>query len=123
MKIRNATAFGALSLFLASAGTGYAGTLTTVNDTSAADLANALTTGGAGGITITGETLSANTGDGIASSGLFSTSGTNNYGLQGSGIVISNGDAATDGTTGPFVSGLSFGYGIAATASQANLLN
>jgi PEP-CTERM motif len=123
MNIRTATAFGALSLFLASAGTGYAGTLTTVNDTSAADLANALTTGGAGGITITGETLSGNSNGVDASSGTFSTVGTNGYGLQGSGIVISNGDAATDGTTGPFQESFSVAYGVPATASEANLLN
>ena len=56
-------------------------------------------------------------------SGLFSTVGTNNYGLSGSGIVISNGDAATDGTTGPFIEGFSVEYGVPTTASQANLLN
>ena len=123
MKIRNATALGALSFVLAGAGTGYAGTLTTINDTNAADLANALTSGGAGGITITGETLSGNSNGVDASSGIFSTSGTNNYGLQGSGIVISNGDAATDGTTGPFQQYYSIGYGVPATAGQTSLLN
>jgi hypothetical protein len=77
MKIRN-TALGVLGLLLASAGTGYAGTLTTIDNTDATDLANALTTGGAGGITITGETLSANSNGVDASAGIFSTSGTNN---------------------------------------------
>jgi hypothetical protein len=112
-----------LSLLLASAGSAYAGTVTTINDTNAADLANALTTGGAGGITITGETLSSNSNGGNASAGLFSTVGTNNYGLQGSGIVISNGDAATDGTSGPVIDNLSVEYGAPATASQTSLLN
>ncbi|HSU99619.1 MAG TPA: hypothetical protein VLI91_05895, partial [Roseiarcus sp.] len=60
MKLRNTAALGVVGLLLSGAGTGYAGTLTTVNDTNALDLANALTTGGAGGITITGETLSSN---------------------------------------------------------------
>jgi hypothetical protein len=122
MKIRN-TALGVLGLLLASAGTGYAGTLTTIDNTDATDLANALTTGGAGGITITGETLSANSNGVDASAGIFSTSGTNNYGLQGSGIVISNGDAATDGTSGPFIQYYSVAYGVPATASQTNLLS
>jgi hypothetical protein len=123
MKIRNTAALGVLSLVLASAGSAYAGTVTTINDTNAADLANALTTGGAGGITITGETLSSNSNGGNASAGLFSTVGTNNYGLQGSGIVISNGDAATDGTSGPVIDNLSVEYGAPATASQTSLLN
>jgi PEP-CTERM motif len=123
MNIRNTTALWALGLLLSGGGLANAGTLTTINDTSAADLANALTTGGAGGITITGETLSGNSSFSDASSGLFSTSGTNNYGLQGSGIVISNGDAATDGTSGPVINSLSIAYGVAATASQTSLLN
>jgi PEP-CTERM motif len=108
---------------LSSAGTVNAGTLTTVNNTNASDLANALTTGGAGGITITGESLSANTSGGSASSGVFSTVGTNNFGLSGSGIVISSGDAAQDGTTGPFIQSISTEFGVPATASQTSLLN
>jgi len=123
MKMRNTAALGALGLLLAGAGTGYAGTLTTVDDTNAADLANALTTGGAGGITITAESLSANTSGGLASAGLFSTVGTNNFGLTGSGIVISNGDAAQDGTTGPFINGVTTDFGTTATPSQTALLN
>jgi hypothetical protein len=116
-------ALGVLSLLLASAGNANAGTVTTINDTNAADLANALTTGGAGGITITGETLSSNSNGNSASAGLFSTSGTNNYGLKGSGIVISNGDAATDGTSGGVIPNFSVAYGVPATASQTSLLN
>jgi hypothetical protein len=123
MKMSNTAALGALGLLLASAGAGYAGTLTTVNDTNAQDLANALTTGGAGGITITGETLSSNSNGVDASAGIFSTVGANNYGLQGSGIVISNGDAATDGTSGPFIQYYSVAYGVAATAAQTALLS
>jgi hypothetical protein len=123
MKMRNTAALGVLALLLTSAGTTYAGTLTTVDDTLGADLANALTTGGAGGITITSESLSANTIGGLASSGLFSTAGTNNFGLQGSGIVISSGDAAQDGTTGPFIFGVTTAFGTSATASQTALLN
>jgi hypothetical protein len=119
----NAARLWVAGLLLSSVGAASAGTLTTVNDTNASDLANALTNGGAGGITIIGETLSSNSNDGNASSGLFSTVGTNNYGLQGSGIVISNGDAATDGTTGPFIDGFSIEYGVPATASQTSLLN
>ena len=101
----NAARLWVAGLLLSSVGAASAGTVTTVNDTNATDLANALTNGGAGGITITGETLSSNSNVDVASSGLFSTVGTNNYGLQGSGIVISNGDAATDGTSGPVIPG------------------
>ena len=119
----NARFWMAAGLLLGSVGAASAGTLTTVNDTNAADLANALTNGGAGGITITGETLSGNSNGVDASSGLFSTVGTNNYGLQGGGIVISNGDAATDGTSGPFQQFFSVEYGAPATSSQTSLLN
>ena len=55
----NAARLCVAGLLLGSVGAASAGTVTTVRDTNAADLANALTTGGAGGITITGETLSA----------------------------------------------------------------
>lgn len=123
MSRRNAARLWVAGLLLSSAGAVHAGTLTTINDTNAADLANALTTGGAGGITITGETLSGNSGGADASSGIFSTVGTNNYGLSGSGIVISNGDAATDGTSGAVIPSFSIPYGVHATASQTSLLN
>jgi hypothetical protein len=75
----NAARLCVAGLLLGSVGAASAGTVTTVRDTSAADLANALTTGGAGGITITGETLSGHSNVDVASSGVFSTSGTNNY--------------------------------------------
>lgn len=123
MNRRNAAALWVVSSLLGSAGAAQAGTLTTVNNNSAAALANALTNGGAGGITITSETLSGNTSGGAVSSGLFSTVGTNNFGLTGSGIVISNGDAAQDGTTGPFISGVTTDFGTDATAGQATLLD
>lgn len=123
MIIRKAWALCALSFLLSSSGIVKAGTLTTIDDTVAADLANALTTGGAGGITITGESLSANKFGDHASSGVFSTAGTNNFGLSGSGIVISNGDAAQDGTTGPVIYEVTTDFGASATASQAALLN
>ena len=45
----NAARLCAAGLLLGSVGAASAGTLTTVRNTSAADLANALTTGGAGG--------------------------------------------------------------------------
>ena len=110
-------------LVLGSAVTANAGQLTTLDNTSAGALANALTSGGAGGITITSETLSTNTSGSLASSGLFSTVGTNNFGLSGSGIVISSGDAAQDGTTGPFINGVTTNFGTNATAAQTTLLN
>ena len=118
-----AAAATAIVVALFGAGTVKAGTLTTVNDTSATDLANELTSGGAGGITITNQTLSTNTQGSAASSGIFSTSGTNNYGLTGSGIVISSGNAAQDGTSGPVISGVSTTFGVPATASQTSLLS
>ena len=119
----NAARFCVAGLLLGSVGAASAGTLTTVRNTSAADLANALTTGGAGGITITGETLSGHSNIDVASSGVFSTSGTNNYGLKGSGIVISNGDAVGDGTSGPVIPSFSYEYGAFVTAAQTSLLN
>ena len=87
MIIRKLWAICALSFLLDSSGIVKAGTLTTTNDTVAADLANALTTGGAGGITITGESLNGNHFESIHnnkvedidSSGVFSTVGTNNF--------------------------------------------
>ncbi len=112
----------ASALFLCGIGSGNAGVLTTVDNTSAATLAAALTSGGAGGITITGQTLSTNTSGLKASSGLFSTVGSNNFGLTGSGIVISSGNAAQDGTTGPFINGVSTAFGSNATAAQTALL-
>jgi PEP-CTERM motif-containing protein len=113
-----------VGLLLSSAGTVHAGTLTTVNNSSAIALANALTSGGAGGITITSEILSTNTLlTGQVSSGLFSTVGTNNFGLMGSGIVISSGDAAQDGTTGAFIDAVTTNFNTNATAAQTVLLN
>jgi hypothetical protein len=47
----------------------------------------------------------------------------NNYGLQGSGIVISNGDAVGDGTSGPVIPSFSYEYGAFVTAAQTSLLN
>ena len=131
MIIRNAWALCALSFLLSSSGIVKAGTLTTINDTVAADLANALTTGGAGGITITSESLSDNgfetihnnKVENIDSSGIFSTTGTNNFGLSGSGIVISTGNAAQDGTTGPNIYEVTTDFGTSATPNQASLLN
>jgi len=123
MNRRNLTALSAVGLLLSGAAAANAGTLTTVDDTVANDLANALTSGGAGGITITNATLSTNTGAGTASSGTFSTSGTNNFGLTGSGAVISSGDAAQDGTTGPFIQSVSTNFGGNATAAQTSLLS
>jgi hypothetical protein len=119
----NAARLWVAGLLLSSVGAASAGTVTTVRDTSAADLANALTSGGAGGITITGETLSGHSNIDVASSGIFSTSGTNNYGLKGSGIVISNGDAVGDGTSGPVIPSFSYEYGAFVTAAQTSLLN
>jgi PEP-CTERM motif len=123
MRKRSEAALWVVGLLLSSAGTVNAGLLTTNDNTSATALANALTSGGAGGITITNETLSTNTSGSLASSGLFSTVGTNNFGLAGSGIVISSGDAAQDGTTGAFISGVTTDFGTNATAAQTNLLN
>ena len=90
MILRKAWALCALSFLLGSSGIVKAGTLTTVDDIVAADLANALTTGGAGGITITSESLSDNhfesihnnKVENITSSGVFSTMGTNNFGYR-----------------------------------------
>jgi hypothetical protein len=114
-------AVGAVGLLLIGVGTANA-QLTTTNDTVANDLANALTSGGAGGITITSASLSTNTlSTGEASSGLF-TAGTNNFGLTGSGVVISSGNAAQDGTTGAFIASVTTNFGTNATPAQVALL-
>src|SRR5580693_7055621 len=126
MIIRKLWALCALSFLLDSSGIVKAGTLTTTTDTVAADLANALTTGGAGGITITSESLSDNHFESIHnnkvedidSSGVFSTVGTNNFGLSGSGIVISTGNAAQDGTTGPGIYEVTTDFGASATRTK-----
>ena len=114
----------AIGALLLSGGQIQASTITTLNDTLATDLANALTSGGAGGITITNAVLSANTRPtGEASSGIFTTSGSNGYNLSGSGIVISTGNAAQDGTSGPIISGVTTFFATDATAAQTALLN
>lgn len=114
----------AISALLLSGGQIQADSITTFNNTVATDLANALTSGGSGGITITNAVLSANTlPSGEASSGIFTTSGSNGYGLSGSGIVISSGNAAQDGTSGPFISSVTTDFGTNATAAQTALLN
>src|SRR5262249_30252315 len=84
----------------------------------------ALTSGGAGGITITNAGLSAKTRlTGEASSGIFTTSGANGYKLSGSGIVISTGHAAQDGTRGPIINGGNTFFATHAPAPQTALLN
>ena len=49
--------------------------------------------------------------------------GTNNFGLSGSGIVVSTGNAAQDGTTGPGLYEVTTGFGASATPTEASLLN
>ena len=104
---------------------GRAGVLTTTDDTSAAnDLAAAADQRrvrghhGDGARTLSTNTLST----GQVSSGIYTTVGSNNYGLTGSGIVISSGDAAQDGTTGPFIQYVTTAFGGNATAAQFALL-
>jgi hypothetical protein len=122
--MKKSVRIAAAALVLIGVGVAQAGTLTTTNNTNANDLAAALTSGGAGGITITNAVLSVNTlPTGEASSGIYTTSGPNNYQLQGSGIVISSGNAAQDGSTGAFISSVTTDFGTNATAAQTNLLN
>src|SRR5262249_39322009 len=104
---RIGTVLWVVGFLVSCAGTVSADSLTTINITDANTLANAIISGGAGGITITNAVLSTNTLNSSASSGTFSTVGTNNYGLTGSGAVISSGNAAQDGTTGAFINGVS----------------
>jgi hypothetical protein len=49
--------------------------------------------------------------------------GTNKFGLSGSGIVISTGQAAQDGTTGPGIYEVTSDFGASATPTEASLLN
>ncbi|MBK17523.1 MAG: hypothetical protein CMM52_01610 [Rhodospirillaceae bacterium] len=69
--------------------------LVVAQDTVAASLAAALTSGGAGGITITGSSLSFQSSGGAASSGTY-TNGSGTYGI-GDGIVLSSGNVSDYG--------------------------
>jgi hypothetical protein len=107
-------------------GPAYADIITTTDSNSATVLANALTSGGSGGITITNAVLSTNVSGSLMSSGTYTTSGsgTNGYNLTGSGIVISSGDAAQSGSSAPAViQSNTTAFGNPATAAQFALLH
>jgi hypothetical protein len=105
-------------------GTTFAGGIVVTNNTNVQDLVNALTGGGKGGITITNAVLSAqDDGTGNMSSGIFTTSGANNYKLTGSGIFITSGNAHQDGTSAPVIPSVTTDYGTNATSPQFNLLH
>lgn len=95
--------------------------ITVTNNGDANALVNALLAGGTGGITVTGVALSNQSSGGAMSTGVYTTSGPNNYNLPGSGIVISSGNAA-DGSSGPPVHSIGTDYGTAATPGQTALL-
>ena len=120
---RSVFAAAVFSLAMCMLSETHAGVLTTIGNTNATALANALLANGAGGINITSAVLSSNGVGADASSGIFTTSGTNNYGLLGTGAVISTGRASQDGTTGAFISGVTTAYGLGATTAQTNLLH
>jgi hypothetical protein len=102
----------------------FAGGIVVTNNTNTQQLVNALTGGGSGGITITNAVLSAqDDGMGNMSSGIFTTSGANNYKLKGSGIFITSGNASQDGTSGPVIPSVTTDFGTTATAAQFNLLH
>jgi len=105
------------------AGFSRAGGITVTDNTDTNAIVNALLAGGSGGITVTSAVLSANTQGGAASSGTYTTSGPNAYNLGGSGIYITSGDAAQDGTSGPVIQNVTTAYGVPATAAQTALLH
>lgn len=113
------------AILLGAIGQASAGTISTTNNTNANALAAALTSGGAGGITITSATLSTNTLGAAAGSGIYTTAGPggNNFQLTGTGIVISSGNAAQTGTSGAFINSVTTAYGSVATAAQDALLD
>ena len=84
-----------LGTAITAIGAAPAKALVVTQDTVAASLAAALTSGAAGGITVTGATLSGQTGTGTASSGTYTNvSGT--YGI-GDGIILSSGNVSNYG--------------------------
>jgi PEP-CTERM motif len=113
-----------LSLSLVG-GRADAGGITVTNNGNAADLVKALLAGGTGGITVTGYSLSNQSTpdtDGAMSTGIYTTSGPNNYKLPGSGIVLSTGDASRDGSASSVIHGLTKEYKTNATPTQVALL-
>lgn len=104
-------------------GPAFAGGITVTNNINANDLINTLLAGGAGGITVTNVSLSAqDNGAGAQSTGIFTTNGPNNYQLVGPGIVMTSGNAAAL-SSGPVQDGVTTSYGTSATASQTALLS
>jgi hypothetical protein len=104
-------------------GTARAGGIVVTNNTNATGLVNTLLGGGTGGITVTNIAFSGQTDtSGDASTGIFTTSGPNNYRLTGTGIVMSTGNAGSDGS-GPVIPGITTAYGVPATAAQTALLS
>jgi hypothetical protein len=104
-------------------GSARAGGISVTNNTNAMDLVSTLLGGGAGGITVTNIDFSGQTdASGNASSGIYTTSGPNNYQLPGTGVVFSSGNAGSLGS-GPVVPDITTAYGVPATAAQTALLN
>jgi hypothetical protein len=109
------------------------GQIQVASNTVARDLADAILSGGGGGLTINNATLAGHSNGGLSSTGVF-LAGVNNYGLSGAGAVLSTG-VATDYASGPNTTD-DFGYnwglpgysnlsnpGVAATAGQEALLD
>jgi len=99
--------------------------ISVTNNVNATDLVNVLLGGGAGtGITVTNAVLSAQDNGTQMGSGIY-TAGPNNYGiLPGQGIVLTSGNAGSQGSAPAVVGGFtSAAYGTNATADQAALLN
>jgi len=110
------------ALALGASATIAGASITVTNNTNALDLANALL-GEAGGITITNATLNGHSGGGLASSGIFNVDGGNNYGLTGTGAVLSTGNASSYSSGPNTETDFTAAYGVAATAGQEALLD
>lgn len=124
VRLRFGSAVAALLTAALAVGPVHAGGITVTNNTDVTQLVNTLLGGGAGGITVTNATLDfRDNGNGAQSSGIYTTSGPNNYNLTGSGIVISSGNAAAYGSGPNNSPSTSTSYGVGETAAQKALLD
>ncbi|MDR3622570.1 MAG: choice-of-anchor L domain-containing protein [Paludisphaera borealis] len=122
--IRAGVALASVLAFAPMCAPANAGGISVTNSSDVAALVNALLAGGTGGVHVTGYSLlnqSASTGE--TSTGLYTTNGPNNYNLPGSGIVLSTGNAADDGS-GSYVPGHfpNTSYGLPADPAEMGLL-
>ncbi len=97
-------------------------TIVVTSNSNANSLASAVTALGGPGIVVTNASLSGRSSGAALSTGTYSSAGAT-YGLFGTGIVLSSGNALTYGSGANTTSQFSTSYGVAATAAQNTLLS